>query len=92
MHRDEAEAVALAALGWLLADATRAGRFLAAAGLAPDKLRTRLADPAFLAGVLDFILGEDATVTGFCDSEGLGYLAPADARAALPGGSLPNWT
>jgi len=56
------EALALAALGWVLADDAHAGRFLALTGLAPDDLRPRLADRAFLAEVLDFLLRHEPDV------------------------------
>jgi hypothetical protein len=36
--------------------------FLTESGIGPQTLRTAAADPKFLAGVLDFIVRDDATV------------------------------
>jgi hypothetical protein len=52
--------LALAALGWVLAEGGRADRFLALTGLTPDSLRAGLGSGeagqrAVLAGVLDFL-------------------------------------
>jgi hypothetical protein len=66
--------------------------FLAASGAAPRDLRARAADPEFLGFVLEFLLGSDDMVLAFAAAAGLAPEAPALARAALPGGHLPNWT
>lgn len=92
MGRDEAEAMALRALAWLLADAEAAGAFLAGTGTGPETLRARLGDPAFLAGVLDHLLEDEARVIAFARTEGIDPAAPARARAALPGGRSVHWT
>ncbi len=52
---DEAEALALAALGWTLSEAARAERLLALTGLSPGDLRSRLGDPSVLAAILGFL-------------------------------------
>lgn len=92
MKLDAAETLALRALGWLAADGELLGRFLGASGAAPADLASEASDPRFLGAVLDFLLTEDALVIAFCDAAGYPYLAPLEARAALPGGDLPHWT
>lgn len=52
---DQAAALALSALGWVLADERRAERLLALTGLTPDALRARLGEPALLAAILRFL-------------------------------------
>lgn len=47
--------LALAALGWLLQDEDRAGRFLSLTGLDPDSLRASLGDRQVQASVLEFL-------------------------------------
>ncbi len=60
-HADGAEkttraaTLALAALGWVLEDDERAGRYLELTGLEPDTLRSGLGDPTVLASCLDFL-------------------------------------
>lgn len=49
------QGLALAALGWVLAEGGRADRFLALTGLTPDSLRAGLGSGEVLAGVLDFL-------------------------------------
>ena len=52
---NDAEVVALAALGWTLSDDARADRLLSLTGLSPETLRSRLGDPELLAAVLRFL-------------------------------------
>lgn len=52
---DDPAILALEALGWILADQTRADRLLALTGLSPDDLRARANDAGVLAAVLAFL-------------------------------------
>jgi hypothetical protein len=52
---NDAEAVALRALGWTLSDDSRAERLLALTGLTPEALRSRIGEPGLLAAVLRFL-------------------------------------
>jgi len=52
---DDPAILALGALGWVLADQTRADRLLALTGLSPDDLRARADDAGVLAAVLTFL-------------------------------------
>jgi hypothetical protein len=92
MRREPAETLALQALAWLAAQDGLLARFLDQSGAAPGELAASAADPRLLAAVLDFLLTEDAMVTGFCDACGFAYTDPIQARAALPGGQTPHWT
>jgi len=56
---DDAEAIAIAALGHLGGDADRLQRFLADTGLDPAELRERAAEPDVLAAVLEHVLGDE---------------------------------
>ena len=51
----DCQALALAALGWVLSDDSRAQRLLALTGLTPNALRSGLDDPAVLVAVLEFL-------------------------------------
>ena len=92
MNRDQAEAVAIDALGWLAGQPDALGRFLAMSGADPAELRARVADRAFLGFVMDFLLSEEALLLAFCQDRGLPPDAPMRIRAALPGGDVPHWT
>lgn len=52
---NDAEAVALRALGWVLAEENRAARLLALTGLTPDALRAGLGERALLASIVRFL-------------------------------------
>lgn len=93
MNRQEsAHTLALQALAYLAGEDEVFGAFLAQAGTDAATLRDRAADPDVLASVLDFLLSDEALVLAFCRAHGLPPEAPMRARAALPGGDLPNWT
>ena len=92
LPKDKAELLALQALGWIAGQPDLAGAFLGATGASAEDLRDRASDPEFLGFVLDFMLGDEEALLAFCADEGLSPDRPMRARAALPGGDLPNWT
>ncbi|MHC0054424.1 DUF3572 domain-containing protein [Actibacterium sp. D379-3] len=92
MRQDEAETIALKALGWLVGNDDLLPVFLGASGATPDEVRSRAGDPEFLISLLDFLTMDDAWVVAFCDAAGLPYETPLRARQALPGGAQINWT
>lgn len=92
LPRETAEMTGIQALGWIAAQPELAGRFLDAAGASPDELRSRAADPEFLGFVLDFLLSDEEALVAFAQDAGITPDRPLRARAALPGGELPNWT
>ncbi|MEO1773902.1 MAG: DUF3572 domain-containing protein [Pseudomonadota bacterium] len=92
MTSDEAEEIAIAALGFLAAEPERIGAFLATAGADAEDLRARAGDPTFLGFVLDHLLTDDAAVLAFAEGANLRPEAVMRARQALPGGDVPAWT
>ena len=92
MGRDEAETVALKALGWILGADEERSAFLSASGLGPDDLMLRAGEAELLLAVMDFLLAEDRRVIAFCDVAGLRYETLAAVRHALPGGADLHWT
>ena len=76
---------AIAALGWLAADAQRLSRFLALSGLGPDNLRTAAADPRFLAAILDYLASDESLLVEFANDAGRSPDDVARAHAALRG-------
>ena len=92
MTPEAAESVAIKALVWIAERDELALSFLGASGASAGDLRERAADPEFLGFVLDFLLGDEDALIGFCEDVALKPDTPMRARAALPGGDLPNWT
>ena len=88
MDLGAAETFALKALAFLAADEDVLVRFLNQSGLELGDLRERAGEPELLAGVLDFILGDDALLTAFAGGEGVDPKFVHAARRALPGISL----
>ena len=86
--REVAEIVAVQALGFIASEPERLGLFLAETGIGPETLRTAAADPQFLASVLDFVLGDDATVKAFAS---VSQLHPTNIAAAREVLGDPHW-
>ena len=70
-------------MAFIVADEDLLPRFVALTGCGLDELAGRIGDPAFLAGVLDFILSDDATVVAFAAHADIAPEAPVLARAKL---------
>ncbi|WP_222558907.1 DUF3572 family protein [Caenibius sp. WL] len=60
--------MALAALGWILADEDRAMRLLALTGLTPDGLRAGLTDSAVLGAVMDYLAAHEPDLVAAADA------------------------
>ena len=73
------QALALGALGWVLADGDRAGRLLALTGLDADALRAGLGDPAVLGAVLEFLASHEPDLVAAAEHLGI---EPAELMAA----------
>ena len=70
--------MALAALGWVLSDTARAGRFLELTGLTPDGLREAVGQSATHRAVLDFLCAHEPDLVAAAESLGL---EPAELAA-----------
>lgn len=92
MGRNEAETLALQALGWMAGEDDLLQVFLGTAGLSSSDLAERAGDADLLAAVLDFLLLDDAWVTAFVAATNRAPEDPMRARAMLPGGDVPHWT
>ncbi|MCL4068686.1 DUF3572 domain-containing protein [Pseudomonas sp. GX19020] len=91
-QQENAQILALQALAWLAADEDRIGPFLAQSGIGILELQARAGETEVLAAVMDFLLGDDARVIEFAAGAGHAPAEVAAARAALPGGEVPDWT
>lgn len=84
--REEAEAVAIAALGFVAADPELLPRFLALTGIEISSIRKAAGEPGFLAGVLQFIAAHEPTLLRFAEETGTPPDAVLKAQRALPQG------
>jgi len=81
---EDAQTVALKAIAFIAADEDLLPRFVALTGSGLDEIKSRIGDPAFLGGVLDFILGDEPTLLAFVEAEELAPETPMAARHRLP--------
>jgi hypothetical protein len=85
---NDAEGLAIQALGFLAGDEERLGRFLALTGLGPENLRAAAATQGFLSSVLAHVAQDEALLVAFAADAGI---APGSvARAALQLGGPPT--
>ena len=82
---NDADAVALRALGWTLSEDMRASRLLALTGLTPETLRARVNEPALLAATLRFLESHEPDLLACAEALGLTPLELVDARRELEG-------
>ena len=92
MSPEQAQTIALQALGWLVSQDDLRDVFLGSTGGTAQELATNASDPALQASVLDFLTMDDAWVIAFCDAHELKYELPLQARYALPGAEQVHWT
>lgn len=84
--REEAEAVAIKALGFVAADPDLLPRFLAITGIEAGSIRQAALEPGFLAGVVQFVLAHEPTLMRFAEETDTPPAALGKALKALPTG------
>lgn len=89
VRRERAEALAIDVLSFIAGDSDRLGAFLAQTGLDPAQLRQAAASPGFLAGVLDFLAGEEKLLLEFAAHAEVPPDVIVQARLEL-GGPVPD--
>jgi hypothetical protein len=67
---DDAERIAIAALGFVASDPKLLPRFLALTGIEAQSIRKAADEPGFLAGVLDFVMAHEPTLVAFMEASG----------------------
>ncbi|MGN6570307.1 MAG: DUF3572 domain-containing protein [Pseudolabrys sp.] len=85
--RAAAEALAIQALSYIAGDGERLGRFLSLTGIGPAEIRTAAREPGFLAGVLEYLAGDERLLTEFAKDVGYEPSTVEAARLALGGSS-----
>ena len=78
-----AEVLAIQALGFIAQDEERLGRFLAITGMGPAEIREAARDRHFLAGVLDYLVGDEDLLVAFASHAGVDPTTIAIAQQAL---------
>jgi hypothetical protein len=82
---DDAETIALQALGFLADDASRVSRFLALTGSDPAQLRADAKNREFQAATLEYMLTDESLLLAFCQESGIDPAIVGPAHALLGG-------
>lgn len=88
INTEEAEILAINALGFLAADGERLQRFMDLSGLDVAALRAGATNPAFLGGLLDHLLGDESLLLIFAEEQQVRPERIAELRRKLPGAAL----
>lgn len=86
MEQDAAELIAINVLTFLVGDEKRLERFLSLSGNSAESLAAGASQPAFLAGILEYILQDETLVYLFATEFDMPPDAPEKARKVLSGG------
>ncbi|OCP01240.1 MULTISPECIES: DUF3572 domain-containing protein [unclassified Ensifer] len=82
-----AEEIAIDILAWLAGEPELLSRFLALTGTEPESLRTAIAEPGFMGGIIAFLMDHEPTLMAFCQATGTAPQDVVSAHAALSGHS-----
>lgn len=80
INQDIADITALNALAFIAGDDKYLNLLMVETGFSGGDLAEKPEDPAFLAAILDFILGHEDILINFCENSGIDYTIPALAR------------
>ena len=90
VDRARAEEIGLEALGFLVQEPRRLGRFLSLTGMAPGDLGAQAGEPHMLAALLEHILEDETLLLVFAAEKRIDPEQVAPARALLSGTGLTD--
>ena len=85
ISHEEAEILAVRALGFLAQHRERVEGFVRMTGVAVDELRDHMSDPGYLGAVLDYLLADERYLLEFTERVGIAPELPYAARRKLEG-------
>jgi hypothetical protein len=89
---EDAEAMAIQILGWLIGQPDLLGRFLALSGVEASSIRQAAAEPGFFAAVTGFVMAHEPTLMAFCAENDVKAERVAACHHRLAGPEGENWT
>ena len=87
-NSEDAEILAINALGFLASDSERLQRFMELSGLDVAAIRAGAANPAFLGGILDHLLGDESLLLIFAGEQQVRPERIVQLRRKLPGAAV----
>jgi hypothetical protein len=91
MGTEDAEAMAIQILGWLISQPDLLNRFMALVGVDAGSIRRAAAEPGFLPAVTGFVMAHEPTLLAFCDQNDVKAERVAACHARLSGPESENW-
>jgi len=85
LTQDDAEALALQVLAFLLADPTQTSRFISLTGLSPDDLRGAASSRELQSATFEYILSDEGLLLSFCQEAGVDPAIMGPAYQLLAG-------
>jgi Protein of unknown function (DUF3572) len=85
VNRQDADDIAIQALGFLAGDPEKLERFLAMTGLGPENLRAAAREPHFLGQVMDHMAGDESLLLAFAANQGISPEKVMRAQQMLSG-------
>jgi hypothetical protein len=89
---EDAEAMAIQILGWLIGQPDLLNRFMALVGVDAGSIRRAAAEPGFLAAVTGFVMAHEPTLLAFCAENDVQAERVAACYHALAGPESESWT
>jgi hypothetical protein len=88
---EDAEAMAIQILSWLIGQPDLLNRFMALVGVDARSIRRAAAEPGFLAAVTGFVMAHEPTLLAFCEQSGVRAERVAASHHRLAGPESENW-
>ena len=88
---EDAEAMAIQILSWLIGQPDLINRFMALVGVDASSIRRAAAEPGFLAAVTGFVMAHEPTLLAFCAENGVRAEWVAACHHRLAGPESENW-
>lgn len=89
---EDAEAMAIQILNWLIGQPDLLGRFMALVGVDAGSIRRAAAEPGFFAGVTGFVMAHEPTLLAFCAENDVKAERVAACHHRLAGPESESWT
>jgi hypothetical protein len=88
---EDAEAMAIQILSWLIGQPDLLNRFMALVGVDAGSIRRAAAEPGFLAAVTGFVMAHEPTLLAFCAENDIKAERVAACHHRLAGPESENW-
>jgi len=88
---EDAEAMAIHILSWLISQPDLLNRFMALVGIEASSIRQAAAEPGFLSAVTGFLMAHEPTLLAFCADNDVKAERVAACHHKLAGPESENW-